>query len=397
MSGKNISDLYLLNNNTSIHLYMLCFCFKAPKVVRFESKWIATVSLIVKLSLAISCTYLMCQRSSYQVFDRSPISAVTIKVKSSSFCLKNSSIASSFPNYTCSQSLYDVNDFVIPPTENSAISITTRMVETEHILKYCDNRTTGKNHYEYSSMNLASIHKCHERSRCILPPFYRYEYDNDTIKKKSTLCWFKSPQLTTKKNFRAFDYILFIKNFVEFPQLGLVRDNFRLHRIPKNYIDKCEYHPKYHPLCPKFRILKIFEMIESNPQEYESMFYYGSLIEIKIIWKCNLDKSLEHCEPQYEFRRLDIQPYRDNPYDPGSNFLTSRYFFRPNDNELRRVHTHIYNLHIIISVTGEVGRFDLFQTTTSIGSFLGIFGTGTIVCDFIASCFTNFKTVKYAN
>ncbi|CAF4422824.1 unnamed protein product, partial [Adineta steineri] len=57
--------------------------------------------------------------------------------------------------------------------------------------------------------------------------------------------------------------------------------------------------------------------------------------------------------------------------------------------------THIYNLHIVVSVTGEAGRFDLFQTTTSIGSFLGIFGTGAIVCDLFATFVTNFKRVRY--
>jgi hypothetical protein len=162
-------------------------------------------------------------------------------------------------------------------------------------------------------------------------------------------------------------------------------------------MDSCEYDPYTHPLCPKFRISKILQMIEKNPREYELMFFYGSLIEIKISWKCNLDRALKYCEPVYEFERLDFTPYENNPFDPGSNFLTSKHFFRPNDRQLHRIHKRIYNLHIVISVTGEAGRFDLFQTTTSIGSFLGIFGTGSIVCDLIAAFITNFKRVKYEN
>jgi hypothetical protein len=42
-----------------------------------------------------------------------------------------------------------------------------------------------------------------------------------------------------------------------------------------------------------------------------------------------------------------------------------------------------------------VGKRDLFQATTSIGSFLGIIAAGTITCDFIAAFFTNLKSVKY--
>ncbi|CAF0883119.1 unnamed protein product [Rotaria sordida] len=370
--------------------------YDTPKVVRFESKWIATISLFVKLSLAISCIYLMCQRHSYQIFDRSPISVVTIKVKPAQDCVINSSIMYYFPNYNCEQSIYDVNDFITPATENSAISITIRMVEMEHVLKYCYNRTIRKNSKKInSSFQITSIHKCYEKTRCILPPLYRYEYENEKLIKKPQLCWFQLPTTTVKRNYRALNYILFIKHFVEFPQLHVIRDNLITNLGKENYIETCEYHPTYHPLCPKFRILKILEMIETNPAEYGAMFFYGSLIEIKINWKCNLDKPLEYCRPYYEFQRLDIHPYDENPYDPGSNFLTARYFFRPNESELHRIHTKIYNLHIVVSVTGEVGRFDLFQTTTSIGSFLGIFGTGTIVCDFIAAFFTNFKTVKY--
>jgi hypothetical protein len=338
----------------------------------------------------------MCQRNSYQIFDRSPISAVTIKVKQSSYCSSNSSIIHHFVNYNCVKSLFDVNDFILPATENSAVSITTRLVEIEHILSDC-NDTTMKKYSQYSTLYISSTNKCHHQARCILPPYYRSEYGTEDTLDNQDLCWFKLPSKNARFNYQALDYIIFIKHFVEFPQLSVVRHNLLSDALTNDYIDTCEYDPSNHPLCPKFRILKILQMIERNPSEYELMFFYGSLIEIKISWKCNLDRSLKHCEPVYEFERLDFTPYQDNPYDPGSNFLTSRHFFRPNDRQLHRIHTRIYNLHIIVSVTGEAGRFDLFQTTTSIGSFLGIFGTGSIVCDLIAAFITNFKRVKYEN
>ncbi|CAF0768333.1 unnamed protein product [Adineta steineri] len=331
----------------------------------------------------------MVQRDSYQIFDRSPISAVIIKVKQPSYCSNNSIKILHLFNYTCSKTLFDVNDFIVPATENSAVSITTRIVDIEHILERCDN--TILNHTsEYSSK-----HQCHHRSRCILPPFYRHEPDNKKLFKKNYgLCWFKSPT-RTRFNYEALDYTIFIKHFVEFPQLDLIRHNLLSDRITKDYLDTCEYDPNDHPLCPKFRILKILQMVESNSSEYEFMFYYGSLIEIKISWKCDLDRPMKYCEPIYEFVRLDVKPYEENPYHPGSTFLVSRHFFEPNTSQLHRLHTHIYNLHIVVSVTGEAGRFDLFQTTTSIGSFLGIFGTGAIVCDLFATFVTNFKRVRY--
>lgn len=366
----------------------------APKVVRFESKWIASLSLFVKFSLAISCTYLMCQRNSYQVFDRSPISAVTIRVELAPYCSRNSWIMRYFTDYNCTQPTYDVNDFILPATENSAISITTRVTEIEHLLRSCNDATIRT---PSTSIAMIAEHRCYEKSQCILPPFFRSQSENWTSHFSHQLCWFKVPKLTKRSNYQALNYILFIKNFVEFPQLNFVRDNFGPNLLAKNYIHHCEFHPIDHPLCPKFRISKILEMIEDDPNEYERMFRYGSLIEIKISWKCNLDHNERFCKPHYEFHRLDYLPYEDNPYESGSTFLTSKHFFRPDDRQLRRLHTTIYNLHILVSVTGEVGRFDGFLTTTSIGSYLGIFGTGTIVCDLIAAFFINFKRVKYEN
>ena len=361
-------------------------------MAHFEAKWIGCFSSIIKYSLAIGCLYLMFQRDSYQIFDRSPISAVLVKVKQGSYCTTNSSIRQHFLNYNCTKSLYDVNDYILPATENSAVSITIRIVQIEHILQDCKNRP-----FQNLSSYIPSIAKCYHRSHCILPPFYRYEYDHEDIFAKQKLCWFKVPTNHTRVNYEALDYIIFIKHFVEFPQLGLKRNNLESDKITKKYLQQCEYDPDKHPLCPNFRLLKILELIKANPSEFELMFFYGSLIEIRISWKCNLDRHLKHCEPIYEFERLDVQPYHENPYEPGSNFLTSRHVFRPNSRELHRSHTQIYNLHLTISVTGEVGRFDLFQTTTSIGSFLGIFGTGAIVCDLLAAFVVNFERVKYEN
>lgn len=360
----------------------------APKIVHFESKWVGSLSLIIKLSLAVGCLYLMFQRNSYQIFDRSPISAVTVKVKQGTYCSGNFTTLRYFPKYNCTKSLYDVNDYILPATENSAVSITTRMVETEHILKECRRSKTSSRYTSFA-------HQCNHESRCILHPFYRTEYDPESFYKKRDLCWFPSPERNIRWNYEALDYIIFIKHFIEFPQLGLKRHNLESRLITMQYLNTCEYDRIKHPLCPKFRVLKILEMVEPNSTNYESMLFHGSLIEIQISWKCDLDRAIKYCEPTYAFNRSDIQPYDSNPYEPGSNFLTSKHFFRPNDRQLHRIHTEIYKLHIIISVTGEAGRFDLFQTTTSIGSFLGIFGTGAIVCDIIASSLSNFKRVKY--
>lgn len=356
----------------------------------------------------------MFQRTSYQIFDRSPISAVTTKVEPASFCSKNSSIMRRFHDYNCTQSIYDVNDFILPAIENSAVSITTRMTEIEHVLTSCENPPYENQSRRYSSVNATALHSCHALPRCVIPPFYRERFENQTISDNQTiyenrtiirhrrrlrLCWYETSPANEKHNYQALDYLLIVRNFVEFPQLNLVRNNFARDLFTKNNINTCEYHEKKQPLCPRFRISKIIEMVETNASQYEAMFQYGSLIEIKIDWDCDLDLDQRKtpCKPHYAFKRLDVIPYENNPFDPGSHFTTARHFFQPNGSQLYRIRTKIYNLHIIVSVTGEVGKFDLFHTTTNIGSFLGVFAAGTIVCDLLVAFFTNIRSVKYGS
>ncbi|CAF2753075.1 unnamed protein product [Rotaria sp. Silwood2] len=197
---------------------------RTVKVVRFEAKFISILSLIVKLSLAIGCLYLMFQKHAYQIFDRSPISAVTIKVKQSSTCSNNISTIRNIFNYNCSKTLYDVNDYIIPATENSA----------------CDD-TNITNSQEYSSLFNTSIHTCSHESRCILPPFYRHDNEYENILNNETLCWFKVLPTYERLNYQALDYIIFIKHFVEFTQLGLVRHNLLSDIITTDYLNICEY------------------------------------------------------------------------------------------------------------------------------------------------------------
>jgi hypothetical protein len=280
-----------------------------------------------------------------------------------------------------------VNDFILPPTENAAVSITTRIKEFEYVLKECKDSDFG---------NTSSNYSCDVEQRCIAHPNHRDVYGNVTSDSKRQLCWIKSPPEPDKENYQALDYILFVKNFVQFPLFNLTRDNFPSNSTTPNYTDKCEYDSKLHPLCPKFRVSKILEMVEQNSSHYQSMFRNGSLIAIKINWKCNLDRGKKPCELKYEFKRLDKMSHENSPDDSGSNFITAKHFFSPNVSELHRIHTHIYNLRIIISVTGEVGKFDLLQATTSIGSFVGIITAGKLGCDLIITFFTNFKKVKYA-
>ncbi|CAF4519808.1 unnamed protein product, partial [Didymodactylos carnosus] len=168
-----------------------CTRYETPKVVRFKSTSVAFLSHIIKLLLAVYCILLMFQQNSYQIFDRSPISAVTIRIKVSPNC-------SNHLNYSCTDPKDDAVDFIVPPQENSAISIVTRVIETEYVLRTCNK------------IDRINEHNCSVKQQCVIPPYYRQllEKTNQTL---PPLCWHKFPS-RTKNNYDALSYVLFIKN-----------------------------------------------------------------------------------------------------------------------------------------------------------------------------------------
>jgi hypothetical protein len=114
----------------------------------------------------------------------------------------------------------------------------------------------------------------------------------------------------------ALNFTIFVKNFIEFPRFKVIRKNIEQEA---SYLKKCNYDPKNNKICPIFRVGTILDIVEEDRTEQALMLTYGGVIRVKIDWKCNLDKDLNMCLPEYSFGRLDT-PFKNVSFSQGFNF-----------------------------------------------------------------------------
>lgn len=114
----------------------------------------------------------------------------------------------------------------------------------------------------------------------------------------------------------ALNFTIFVKNFIEFPRFKIIRKNIEQNPL---YLRKCTYDPKNNTICPIFRVGTILDIVEKDAEERTKMLKLGGVIRVKIDWKCDLDRSLDRCLPEYSFGRLDA-PFKDESFSPGFNF-----------------------------------------------------------------------------
>ena len=114
----------------------------------------------------------------------------------------------------------------------------------------------------------------------------------------------------------ALNFTIFVKNFIEFPRFKVIRKNIQQNAT---YLKRCNYDNKTNKICPIFRVGTLLDIVETDPDEQNQMLQYGGVIRVKIDWKCNLDKPINQCLPEYSFKRLDAQ-FRDESFSLGFNF-----------------------------------------------------------------------------
>lgn len=114
----------------------------------------------------------------------------------------------------------------------------------------------------------------------------------------------------------ALNFTIFVKNFIEFPRFKVIRKNIDAN---VSYLKGCNYDPIRHRICPIFRVGTVMNMVEPDRNEQTKMLTLGGVIRVKIDWKCNLDRPLNECLPEYSFGRLDAQ-YKEETFSQGFNF-----------------------------------------------------------------------------
>ncbi|CAF1582280.1 unnamed protein product [Rotaria sp. Silwood1] len=351
--------------------------YKTPKFVLIHSvQYTALLRSIQIVIIAYSTLYMLIYQKGYQKHDTTVISSVTLK-------LKGIGQVDMPQNKTI---ILDVADYVVPPSENNAIFVMTNFVQTNQ------RRSTCSENIKLEQAICTSDSICSNQpfiptmngrwtGRCLFTPETNIVNQTRTaIKNPKGVCEYagwcppedteSSPMLVQG----VLNFTLFIKTFIEFPLFGVKN---------KNMVDNlkpCIFDPIYNKDCPIFTIDYILNQAEDDSIERDLMLRYGGVVNIKLHWDCNLDRSVKLCKPEYTFTRLDA-PFREKPFSIGYNFrYTSTW--KQNDEHFRTL-TKAYGLRFIISTSGNAGKFNFITLTLNIGSLIGIFGIATFVCDVI--------------
>uniref|UniRef100_A0A3P9C7P7 P2X purinoceptor n=1 Tax=Maylandia zebra TaxID=106582 RepID=A0A3P9C7P7_9CICH len=193
------------------------------------------------------------------------------------------------------------------------------------------------------------------------------------------------PQKPLLKN--AKNFTIYIKNFIQFPKFSFSKSNI-LKTTDQSYLKKCRYDEKQYPYCPIFRLGDITRRAGCN---FQDMATLGGAIGIVIQWDCDLDKGTSHCNPEYQFTRLDAT-VSNKSIATGFNFRHARYFKNAAGESYRSLYK-VYGIRFHILVYGKAGKFAIVPLVVNIGSGLAVMGAGTFFCDIVLLYLTTGKNM----
>uniref|UniRef100_A0A8C1SDF1 P2X purinoceptor n=1 Tax=Cyprinus carpio TaxID=7962 RepID=A0A8C1SDF1_CYPCA len=343
------------------------FEYETPRQVLVKNKRVAVVCRIIQMGvLAYIIGWVFMYEKGYQVVDTA-IGSIFTKMK-----------GVSFTNISKKERIWDVADYVFPEQGDSSFVVMTNYIVTVGQKQgKCAELPDGKN-------------KCNSDADCDEGKYKRMGNGHMTGRcmNESSTCEIYSwcpveddrkipdpPVLLTAEN-----YTLFIKNSITFRQFNVVRSNL-VESVNQSYINTCLYHPKTDPLCPIFRL---GDIVERSGLNFSEIARVGGAIGVLIDWDCNLDLSIRHCKPKYEFYGLyGTGKNGDKEEKPslGYNFRYAKYYVE--DAVEKRTLMKVFGVRIDIIVHGRAGKFDIIPTLTAIGSGVGIFGVATVVCDML--------------
>lgn len=354
------------------------FSYETPKIVQIKSIVVGVIGRLIQLTiLAYIIGYAIVYKKGYQEF--CPVeSSVTTKVKGVVYTnFSDDAFSPEITHPEWYRRIWDVADYVVPPSENGATFIATNIIITANQSQdtcaedisvegaACDPKNNtcvaGKSLPVGNGVMTGNCTDKGENSTCEIEAWCPLEDDTFPLKNKTALL--EGSQ----------DFTILIKNFVDFPTFpNSHRRNIR-DTSNSSYLKSCLYDPVSNQDCPVFRLGDIVKW--SGEKDFDSVAFQGGIIAVIIKWDCNLDFDKKYCFPTYEFSRLD------NPKSklaPGWNFRYANYF---SDN--RRTLYKMYGIRLSISVVGQAGKFRIVPLLTNIGAGLGLLAVQVVICDVV--------------
>ncbi|KAI1888204.1 hypothetical protein AGOR_G00182610 [Albula goreensis] len=350
------------------------FTYETTKSVVVKSPVIGVLNRIVQLLiLSYFVGYVFLHQRAYQTPDTGIESSVMTKVKG--LGLYNSKVM-------------DVADYVTPPQGASVFCIVTKLITTENQVQ--DECAESETKYACKSDSQC---KMNEQATTGIMTGKCVNY-NDTFRTCQVKGWCPAEDDTVHMMpmREVENFTIFIKNSIRFPNFNFTKGNVmeNITSIPCRF-DLYETDPK-NLYCPIFRVGDILRYAK---QDFNSIAQKGGVIGIKISWVCDLDKSEDHCNPKFDFTRLDAT---NNKVSKGYNFRHAKYYKSENGTEHRTL-IKAFGIRFDVMVTGTARKFDIVPTLINIVAAFTSVGVGTVLCDIILLNFLKggdrLKAVKF--
>lgn len=335
------------------------FTYETTKSVVVKSWTIGIINRVVQLLIITYFVgWVFLHEKAYQSRDTAIESSVMTKVKG--FGVYNNKVM-------------DVADYVTPTQGASVFCIITKMITTENQIQgFCPE---SESKYNCTEDKHCKANKPGSNGiltgKCV--PV------NDTYKVCEIQGWCPAEIDTIKTTpmMEVENFTIFIKNSIRFPTFNYTKGNF-LPTITEKYIKTCNYDMINNTYCPIFRVGDVVRYAQQN---FTILASKGGVIGIKIGWMCDLDKSDDHCNPEYSFTRLDAMSQK-NAVSPGYNFRFAKYFKMDNGTDYRTL-VKAYAIRFDVLVNGNAGKFDMIPTLINMVAAFTSVGVGTVLCDII--------------
>lgn len=361
------------------------FEYNTSKVVHIQSKTIGIINRLVQLTIiCYIIIYVIIYEKGYQE-TQTPYSAVTTKVKGTSWTNLTSALKHSNFSLYDGMFVWDSSDYIVPPEENGAFFVMTNMIITP-------DQTQGKCPEDPNEKDVI----CKSDSDCQAMEPVKYGHGIKTGKciqadrgtPRKNVCEIYSwcpveldilpmPNFNLTKGeplLKTEDFTVLIKNSVQWPKFKESARNIPPDK-KESYLKSCTYNPKTDPLCP---IIKLGTIVKEAGEDYNKLAYKGGVMAIIIDWDCDFDPLTYSCQPKYSFRRLDDA---DAAIAAGYNFRYARYYEK--DGKLHRTLFKAYGIHFDVMVYGQGGKFSVVPLFVNIGSGLALLGIATVLCDIV--------------
>ncbi|XP_039478234.1 P2X purinoceptor 5-like [Oreochromis aureus] len=344
--------------------------YKTEKYIDTKNKAVGVLHRLFQLSvIGYIIGWVFIVKQGYQEIDDAIQSSVITKVKGTA--VTNTSESGLF--------VWGPEEYVIPPQGEDVLFVVTSFLETPNQkMGYCAES------YKVANARCSVNKDCKKgkmvesghgvmSGKCIR----NNENSNGTCE---IFGWCPTekdikPQKPLLKN--AENFTIYVKNFIQFPKFSFSKSNI-LETTDQSYLKKCRYDKKQYPYCPIFRLGDITRRAGCN---FQDMATLGGAIGIVIQWDCDLDKGTSHCNPEYQFTRLDAT-VSNKSIAAGFNFRHARYFKNAAGESSRSLYK-VYGIRFHILVHGKAGKFAIVPLVVNIGSGLAVMGAGTFFCDIV--------------